>query len=698
MQPKQNGFHSDDDDDDGSKRFGNVSPRSLYLPTDMHLKYSDNPKLQEWLKRKNIEHRQARKAERAKKREERDKKVAELEVKAARREKSSERVKQWMDMKRKEAAKQQKEERRRRRQEAQEQAALRAMSTESTVRGNRINRPQSAPAAGKNHIPIRRPESAARLENGAYTAPKPPDSSSKFVYKRPVSGRVRLMKVQDEKNGKSRNAKEKKDEDLSPEEREKKMRLSYDAWLVSKRKEDVEKRKEAKRQENMIKSDPEMERLIPEVAERRIEMIKSAKRSIDTGSNVIDNDANKRFGGGSFGEKEKQAVAPSQTEDNTEPSSYNLAVEGSAATLVELNSRARPTSAKTRMPIPQSAFSPRRPQSAKPSRDSSPKVRTIMDTDYMAQPNPYRLPFSDDLGVPHHVRRVQERIFSKQAASQSNGSERPEPQGCASESAACPKDVDDHKKGGLSEAGEGSAKSDTTPRASLVLLQQIEEAAILSEQETEQATVLGNSTQKSEPGVSGSKPDTEAKEAPPKETADDSEQHAGVLNTKVTTVADISEKEEEESNESSGAGGDKEGCGQELEGNRESTALPEADSHQNIIKSDKSERDVEHQSDLSNQQSDEKALSNPEKSNNSEAGVSNPESKDLQEDVQDSDLRSESEESPSRSMKRVSFSEDLATVFETTSADTSSNFEDERGMDESEEEHFMSLDDAPDPV
>ena len=48
-------------------------------------------------------------------------------------------------------------------------------------------------------------------------------------------------------------------------------------------------------------------------------------------------------------------------------------------------------------------------------------------------------------------------------------------------------------------------------------------------------------------------------------------------------------------------------------------------------------------------------------------------------------------------MKKVSFSEDLTTVFEPASAETSSNFDDERGTDDKEQNPRLSSDDTLDP-
>ena len=719
----------------------NVTPRRVYISTEMHLKYSDNPKLQEWLKHKDTEYRRARKAQRAKKREERNEKMVERELKIARREKSAERVKQWMEIKRKEALRRQKEERRRKKQEAQELAARRAKSPDGVLRGSRIDRPQSAPPANTNkkHIPIKRPESAVQLDNGDGSSPKPPDS--KFVYKRPVSGRVRLMKLQNARNAQARSADQKRYEELSAEEKEKKARTSYDAWLIAKRKQDIEKRKEAKRQKELIKSDPEMERIIPELAARRIERIKNGKKSIDTGISQIDKDANKRFGGGNFGEEAEQTAEQSEGEGSIpKPSSYKLAVNGSAASLVEVNTRARPISAKTRMPIPQSAFSPRRPQSAKATQASSPKVKAVMDTDQSAQPNPFKLPFPDDQGVPEHVKRVQERIFSKQLTSQSGGSERPEPQGCAAvESATCLKGADGPKVESCPKGVDNATKSDTPPRASMVLLQEIEAEAVQSE-EAEHAALLAVQNvlpKEVAEGDAEQTPTTGADEdgqaehtAQPEEAAEKPAQDAGAEDSSATEdkgdesvqEEDNAQGQEEQENEEEGEeeeeaqhdeeeGGEQGGQENEEEkegveglGENEEPA-EEGDPHQQDAAEPDSvdaaqqaadntyeyeEEPEEQEQEAEKQQAEEPTDSQPDAVDGDQ---NSPEDTGAGEDgVEGSDAEDSSRK---LSEKHVSFSEDL-TVFEPGSTETSSNFEDERGDEGKEDGSYMSLDDAPD--
>lgn len=447
--------HHHDSREEGHRREkldNKVHPPSVHAPSDMHLKNSDNPKLLEWLRHKNAEFRQQKKAERAKRREERETNMMETERKQARRTKSEEQVKEWMEMKRKEAAERGKEERTRKKLLAQQVAEQKnSRNTSSSLTIHRIDRPASAspPPATKKYIPIKRPESAHVKLDSEAAIPKPPDS--KFVYRRPVSGHLRLMKLQRARN--SHEANQQRNETLSPEEKLKRARMSYDAWLIAKRKEDIQKRKEAGKQKELIKSDPEMERIIPEIARKRIERIRNGKQHIDTGIKKIDQHANKVFGDGDL---EEEDGIPSADGDNVpNPSSYKLCIEGSAASLVEVTNRSRPVSAKTRMPIPQSLFSPRRAKSA------TPKVDAIMNQTEEAKDNPFKLPFPEEHGAPEHVLRVQEKLFSQNLIEAQSKDWCPEPQ-------ICP--VADGTR------APGPNK-ESTPRTSMTLLQQIEAAA-----------------------------------------------------------------------------------------------------------------------------------------------------------------------------------------------------------------------------
>jgi hypothetical protein len=802
---------------------GGQSPRRVYLPTDMHLKNSDNPKLKEWLKRKNTEYRRARKAERQKKKDERNNAMIENELKIARREKSSERVKEWMDVKRKEAAKRHKEEKKRQKEEkARMEARQRSRSPgEGSMKVTGVERPQSAPARPKpkNYIPIQRPDSAvtaaAKLDHGDGTAPKTPET--KFVYKRPVSGRVRLMKLQNVRNADVKKAEQKRADELTAEEKEKKARTSYDAWLITKRKEDVEKRREAQRQKEMAKSDPDMECIVPELARKRINRIKNGKKRIDTGMRSIDSQENSRFGGADFGEggEEKNENGETQHEGEGDggkkedegsvpkPSSYQLSIEGSAASIVELNMRAKPAIAKTHAPIPQSKLSPRRvkpsvnkvrPESAKStdqpfsakSRDrptsakstdrpysakstdrpysakstdrpysakssgrpgssrSSGRVQAVMETDYSGEPNPFKLPFPDELGVPEQVRHIQEKIFAKSVI-ESQNSERPEPQGCAATAeASCPKGIDGHHHDGV------SARSDTNPRTSMQLLQEIEacaeKEAALNGIKSALMKVVKDSMEEVDAEEVGKEVDDDGGEKrendDEEKERDEKEEAMRQIREKLQALADDGRKTACEDEGSAGEDKHDENVHTEtvandgVEANVNSEEQRENENDDNKSKrgdTDKYEdsfANVEGEEERGNgapmsvspdeaspepaYQYEEEADNHQDNETNNDASTQNTNNvQDTSEEGEEKEkqageaekVKREGEEGgddemrKSLSSKHVSFSEDLTTttVFDSpASLSSSSNFSDERGGDE-KEESYPSLDDVPDP-
>ena len=729
--------YSSDEDNDGTS--DDDRPRKAYQPTDMHLKHTDNPKLREWLRRKDAEHRRARKAERAKRREERNSKMVEAELKMARREKSSERVKQWIEMKRKEALLQQKEERRRKKLEAKQQPVRRASSSPETgVTGTRIDRPRTAPVSKTPYRLIKRPNSAARLDEGDSSPSRPPDS--KFLYKRSVTGRVRLMKLQNERNAELRSADQQRFKELSTKEGEKKTKTSYDEWLITKKKQEVEKRKAAKQQKEMMQSDPELERIIPQMARQRIERAKNGRRTLDTGLGPR-RSSNNEDGQGEQGEE-------GQESGGSRPS-YKLAINGVAASVSESPTPPRPTSAKARPPSARKATSPQRPQSASTARSSAGKAKTNNSTGQVVKPSVYKLPFPDDLGVPDHVRRVQERIFSKELTSQSGDGERPEPQGCAVEMAAGAQGVD------------GSPTSDPTPQTSMALLQEIEAEAALSEQQAaltavQNALLSAAATGGEAPAGEGDAQETQNDEKPTEhghdeeqfteeraEEADDAVEEQGDEedhsqsaeqttedgeNTEVTeqetqdevagdtateepeaTAKDegdddniqdpnedevVAAEDNEQQDEDNG-----EDAAEDPEQKREDTEVAEEDeSHkeeEQQVSGEGEEEDAGAEEDVvtgpesitEDEQAASASMDYEEKREDTAAQPADAEDSHQREDTQeDKDTENEgqdpeSDSSTQKSAKHVSFRADLTTVCEPDSVESSSNFEDERGLD-----------------
>ncbi|XP_053385141.1 trichohyalin-like [Mercenaria mercenaria] len=381
---------------------------------DDHIKYSKNEKLQRWLKEKDKIYRQHIKEEKRKKREEREKLVNEANEKFENRLKSQKVVKKWMKEKSKEWIKIQKE---KRMKEREEDEWLESYKKTKSVPGESLRiRPQSAPVKRpededidnenlKEKIHSRREEEEEKKQTKlAQEGPHPPQT--KFIYKRPVAGKIKL-KLQ--VRGKSPTAQKTDSESKgskaeSESERAKQMRLSYDDWVKKKRSDDITRKENAKKQRELAKSDPELERIIPALGKKRIEDKLNMRKRIDTGIKKFDDKTNKSYGGGEFNgeaieEKEKPRNAyrlESDRRDSGEP----------AMTAKQLQRPSTAPSGRGTVPSPQkSANSPRK--AVIPQR-----VDKVMANENTS--NPYILPFPPDKGIPPHVAERQRRLFADQ--------------------------------------------------------------------------------------------------------------------------------------------------------------------------------------------------------------------------------------------------------------------------------------------
>ena len=399
------------------------SPRSHLPrePTDHHLKTTHNEKLKEWLKEKDARYREARKEERQKRRAERQKKMIERTEKEERKQESDTRVDKWMKIKKKEAKKKQRENSRSRK--LQDSGVNQQTSKSYVVPGTR-KRPQSAPANrefngiqngynGNLHVNSGKPDLDT---DGGAREPHPPNS--KFIYKRPVSGRIKLniqKRPQSASVGNSkpadmtiRNSRSTENINLAKEQ-ERKKRMSYDDWVSQKRKLDERKKELVKKQkEELAKSDPELARIVPGIAKKRIHRVLEGKKSIDTGMKKVDKMNNQRFGGSDY-ESEGES-----TQRSTSRNSYRLESERTGTGRVPnpdvinihgqgINAGERPkTAPPTSMPTPkQSVNSPRK--AALPSNsERSSEVSTG-----------YSLPFPAEKGVPKHVASRQRHLFAE---------------------------------------------------------------------------------------------------------------------------------------------------------------------------------------------------------------------------------------------------------------------------------------------
>ena len=381
---------------------------------DDHIKYSKNDKLKKWLKEKDKIYRQHVKEEKRKKREEREKLVYEANEKFENRMKSQKVVKKWMQEKSKEWVKIQKE---KRKKEREEDEWLESYKKTKSVPGDSLRiRPQSAPSKRQDTeneidenlrekiISQREKEEEDKQAKIAQEGPHPPQT--KFIYKRPVAGKIKLklqVRGKSPTAQKSENdAKTKKAE--SEKERVKLMRLSYDDWVKRKRSDDLQKKENAKRQRELAKSDPELERIIPALGRKRIEDKLNMRKRIDTGIKKFDEKTNRSFGGGEF---DGEAV-----EENERPrSAYRLESNNGdsgepALTVKQIQRPSTAPSGCKKVPSPQkSAKSPRK--AVIPQR-----VDKVMDNEDVS--NPYSLPFPPDKGIPPHVAERQRKLFAQQ--------------------------------------------------------------------------------------------------------------------------------------------------------------------------------------------------------------------------------------------------------------------------------------------
>lgn len=380
---------------------------------DDHIKYSKNEKLKKWLKEKDKIYRQHVKEERKKKREEREKLVNEANEKFERRIKSQKEVKKWMKEKNKEWIKVQKE---KLKKEKEDDEWLESYKNTKSVPGDSLQiRPHSAPARRsedyekdnlgyvKDKIHRKREkEEENKQAKLAQEGPHPPQT--KFIYKRPVAGKIKLkMEVRGRSPvGKKADGEGKEDKGVNEKERAKQMRLSYDEWVKKKRSDDATKKKTAERQRELTKSDPELERIIPALGKKRIEDKLNMRKRIDTGIKKFDDKTNKSFGGADFdGET---------TEDKERPrsayrlESSNTAPEEQAFSIKQIQRPSTAPSGRGKVPSPQkSAKSPRK--AIIPQRVD--KVMANEDTS-----NPYQLPFSPEKGIPPHVAERQKKLFA----------------------------------------------------------------------------------------------------------------------------------------------------------------------------------------------------------------------------------------------------------------------------------------------
>lgn len=384
---------------------GDTTPRwkDHTFGIDHHIKYTKNEKLKRWLKQKDKIYRQHIKEEKIKKREERDKLINEANDKIEKTIESQKRVKQWMHEKNKELRRRHREEMKR---EEAEKAARKKM--EENLPGDTIkiktHRPEDVkideaeckgektPEYVKEQIHLKREiEDENKQAKLIKQEPHPPQT--KFIYKRPVAGKIKF-KMQQER---AKSPHGEKSDNERDERIQKGMRMSYDDWLKKKKRDDSAKRREDERQREMAKSDPELDRIIPDLAKKRIENKLNSRKRVNTGIKEYDDKANKSFGGAEFtGEKERPRSA------------YRLAGQTSDGPALQVKQVRPQTAPASRGKVPHPKKSVKSPRQAVIPQ----KADAIMSNSDAT--NPYKVPFPPELGVPKYVAERQRKIFADQ--------------------------------------------------------------------------------------------------------------------------------------------------------------------------------------------------------------------------------------------------------------------------------------------
>ncbi|KAH3886025.1 biorientation of chromosomes in cell division protein 1-like 1 [Dreissena polymorpha] len=397
------------------------TPRVTQPHIDHHIKYTDNELLKKWLKEKDKIYRRQVREERRKKREEREKLIDEANEKLESRIKSQKEVKKWMKEKNKELAQKQREAAHQHRVEVEKEEQRKLNLPGDTIhirpQSTPLRRPEDihidkhqlkgdkTPDFVKEQIHMKREieEENKQAKLASEGGPHPPQT--KFIYKRPVAGKIKLkMQVQGKGAAPAKSEKdpEKKAEDT--EDKEKQMRMSYDDWVKKKRESDaaIKRQKSAEKQRELAKSDPELERIIPALGRQRIADKLNSRKRIDTGIRKFDEQANKSFGGADFSGEEIQRPR----------SAYRLERDrnddGHPALTVSQKQLQRPSTA----PSSRSKPPPTPKKSAKSPRKAiiPTRVDKVMSNEDVS--NPYHIPFPPEKGVPLHVAERQRKIFA----------------------------------------------------------------------------------------------------------------------------------------------------------------------------------------------------------------------------------------------------------------------------------------------
>ncbi|XP_061182752.1 E3 ubiquitin-protein ligase RBBP6-like [Saccostrea echinata] len=400
-----------------------------------HLKYSSKEELRIWLKKKDKLYRKKVKEEKAKKRAEREQMVLEANEKFEKRLEAQKIYKKWADQKNKEIADQ-------KRKERKEHKRILKEYEEKNEKKN--IRPESAPLRRKDpstpggikvegtpetNVNIREKSNKSPNDSALLATPHPP--TSKFIYKRPVAGRIKLAVNGNSPHGQKSDQERPKTASSSRSKSAEGNRMSYDQWVSQKRKQDQKKKEleEKHKQDQMSKSDPDLNKLIPDIARKRVHNVLEGKKRIDTGVKRIDDKLNKKFGGADFDSERKESEASenvrysyrleSDRTENPNPGGQ-INVSGKAIKRPPTGTRRPQTAPAGRVPPPKKS-------SGSPRQAVVPKLEDVMNEENSS--NPFKVPFPAEAGVPKHVASRQRKLFAEQIWERLEGEERPEPQG-----------------------------------------------------------------------------------------------------------------------------------------------------------------------------------------------------------------------------------------------------------------------------
>ncbi|XP_064602625.1 trichohyalin-like [Liolophura sinensis] len=351
-----------------------TSPRRVTVPVDCHLKNTQNEEMRRWLENKNKLLRQERQQRRAKKHQER---IEQMEKVTAMYERSvlcKKEIQEWRRRKQKEAWQKNQEEKVvkeiKNREAAQEKESLKAnikplksclksgssLENLPSFRNVKASTDTNNPDNDGQHNDKFQLEEEEQARKAAELREKGPNAPNRaFMYKRPVTGKIRFKMPKAPKSESSA----RRTSNMTEDERREKARMSYDQWLVGKRKDEIKRKKMEDKKENVLRESDPMVHVLSEAGKRRVSAVFQKKKCIDTEMNEA----------------------------------------GTAS-----NNAGRPAS------VSSTCKSRPKPSSKSPRRVHR-RLENVMEND--SKLNPFVLPFPPEQGVPRHVAAKQREIFAE---------------------------------------------------------------------------------------------------------------------------------------------------------------------------------------------------------------------------------------------------------------------------------------------